>query len=218
MITYINKTYCLFFDIGGSKDLNLKTLNHLKSMCYFKKNITFISHFDSDHIKKYKKLNIHLGFTEIFVPHLNPKTKTAKRFFEYFNQQHTKIVQLERLKKFYDELELSLIEHAFDHTENSKSMVLLLKTNNKRILLTGDLPQKFEPPFSQTVDILKIAHHGSKSSTSENMLDKLKAKTCIISVGKNTYGHPHNEVLQRLYKFNCAPMRTDLLQNIVLNF
>ena len=58
------------------------------------------------------------------------------------------------------------------------------------------------------MDILKIGHHGSKTSTSSNFIDKIKPKYSIISVGRNNrYGHPNKEVLENLE--NTTIYRTD---------
>ena len=58
-------------------------------------------------------------------------------------------------------------------------------------------------------DILKVAHHGSKYSTSGEFLENVKPKIAVISVGKNSYGHPTPETLQRLENFDIHILRTD---------
>ena len=60
------------------------------------------------------------------------------------------------------------------------------------------------------VDYLKVGHHGSKSSTSNDFLEFVNAEEAIISVGKNSYGHPHEEVLNRLNSLNVNIKRTDI--------
>ena len=66
-----------------------------------------------------------------------------------------------------------------------------------------------------STEILKVAHHGSKYSTSANFLEYLNVKTAIISSGKeNAYGHPTKEVLDRLQEVNAEIYRTDKEGNI----
>ena len=59
------------------------------------------------------------------------------------------------------------------------------------------------------VDLLIAGHHGSRHSTSEELLAAVRPETVIISVGENNYGHPSPEVLDRLAEFGCAVYRTD---------
>ncbi|WP_422487415.1 ComEC/Rec2 family competence protein, partial [Gudongella sp. DL1XJH-153] len=71
------------------------------------------------------------------------------------------------------------------------------------MLLTGDIEAKGEKEITRLLnkdyDILKVAHHGSKNSTSKEFLDQVNAEYGIISCGENNrYGHPHRELLQRL--------------------
>lgn len=82
---------------------------------------------------------------------------------------------------------------------NDKSMVLLVEFMGKRILYTGDISQEVEKTLKVKADILKVAHHGSRGSSSSEFLKNLKAKVAIISCGiDNEYKHPHKEAIDRL--------------------
>jgi competence protein ComEC len=58
--------------------------------------------------------------------------------------------------------------------------------------------------------VLKVAHHGSKNSSSEKFLEKVSPELAVISVGENKYGHPHKETLEILEKYGIRVLRTDL--------
>lgn len=94
---------------------------------------------------------------------------------------------------------------------NNASVVGRLIYNESEILLTGDIEKKIENLLSNQdleSDVLKIPHHGSKSSTGYSFLKAIRPKISVISVGENNrYGHPHQEVLERLN--NTAIYRTD---------
>ena len=63
-------------------------------------------------------------------------------------------------------------------------------------------------------DVLKVAHHGSKTSSSEEFLKEVLPEIAIIQVGKNSYGHPHSEILERLENFGIRILRTDQIGDI----
>ena len=100
---------------------------------------------------------------------------------------------------------LKCINPLFEHEEsNDRSVVLELNYNDCSILFTGDIPMEIESELVHNhklndIDILKVAHHGSRYSTSSVFLDVINPEYAVISVGKyNDYGHPSDEVLQRL--------------------
>ena len=77
------------------------------------------------------------------------------------------------------------------------------------MLFTGDVSMDGEPDFIPDADVLKVAHHGSKKSTSERFLEMADPKIAVVSVGENNYGHPSEETLERLRDAGAAVYRTD---------
>lgn len=103
-------------------------------------------------------------------------------------------------------------------SENDNSIVLLLQYKGKSILFTGDMTSKMEADVAEAVrycgvdslSILKVGHHGSKYSSSEEFLAGIMPKAAVIScAARNTYGHPHKETLQRLEDVGALVLRTD---------
>lgn len=107
---------------------------------------------------------------------------------------------------------------------NEDSIVLKLTYEDTSILFTGDIGFESEERILDAAsdvdcDILKIAHHGSKYSTSEEFIEAASPELAIISVGKyNGYGHPSDEVLERLKNNRCTVRRTDWEGAIILEF
>jgi len=104
---------------------------------------------------------------------------------------------------------------------NNASIVLLLTYGDTSILLTGDAPIDEEnqilDDLSEQVDVLKVAHHGSVTSTSGNFLETVSPRYAIISVGAdNDYGHPHPATLERLRARGIEMFRTDLDGDILI--
>lgn len=104
---------------------------------------------------------------------------------------------------------------------NSSSIVTRLSSGKDSFLFTGDLPGKQEldlisSGLALNSRVLKVAHHGSKYSTSQEFLDKIAPSEAIISVGKNNrYGHPAPETLERLQNKNIKILRTDEIGDII---
>ena len=88
--------------------------------------------------------------------------------------------------------------------ENDNSSVIYTELNNHKFLFMGDAGLEVEEDLIekynlQDIDVLKVGHHGSKTSSSEEFIDNITPKYSIISVGKNNrYGHPNKEVLNNL--------------------
>ncbi|OBW92413.1 competence protein [Gallibacterium salpingitidis] len=105
---------------------------------------------------------------------------------------------------------------------NQHSCVLLIDDGNYRVLLTGDLDRSNELRYLAnfpTVDILQVAHHGSKSSSSETFLSKVQAKVALISSGlANRWHFPHQEVLRRLAAQQMQIANTGWDGQIIIRF
>lgn len=106
-------------------------------------------------------------------------------------------------------------EEGGEHLENKSSsndsgIVLRLVFGNHCFLFTGDISEDKESFLpAEEAEVLKVSHHGSKNSTSEAFLDRVRPKQVVISVGKNSYGHPSSELLERLQKKGVEILRTD---------
>lgn len=97
---------------------------------------------------------------------------------------------------------------------NDSSFVLYLEFLHRKWLFTGDASTIIENKIIKEnpnldVDVLKVGHHGSDSSTSDLFLQTIDPDEAIISVGKNMYGHPTTKVLERLAKYGIRVRRTD---------
>ncbi|MED3733522.1 ComEC/Rec2 family competence protein [Geobacillus stearothermophilus] len=103
---------------------------------------------------------------------------------------------------------------------NDWSAVLRLAYGKNAFLFTGDAEFKAESDMIKAkqplkADVLKVGHHGAKTSTSTAFLNAVKPKYAVISVGKNSYGHPTKEVLNRLKAAKVTVYRTDQKGTIV---
>ena len=108
---------------------------------------------------------------------------------------------------------------------NNNSIVCKINYKNFSMLFTGDIEEIAENEIlkentSQKLkaDILKVGHHGSKSSSTKDFIEAVNPKIAVIGVGvNNNFGHPNKGVLERLEKINCKIYRTDIMGEIHCN-
>ena len=121
----------------------------------------------------------------------------------------------------FGDAEITVYGPIYSGSSNENSLCVLFDTEKCDILITGDrsdfgermLMRKTELP---DVDLLIAGHHGSRYSTSEELLQTVQPEVVIISVGAdNTYGHPAPELLERLEKYGCTVYRTDISGTII---
>jgi competence protein ComEC len=115
---------------------------------------------------------------------------------------------------------------ADDHQRiNERSLVLLAEAHGRRALLTGDVEKGGERDLVDCcardlrADLLKVAHHGSRTSSTEDLLNAVAPRLALISVGVgNVYHHPSPEIVERLGEHHARVLRTDRAGEIVVRF
>ena len=103
--------------------------------------------------------------------------------------------------------------------DNNNSLVVRIDYGQTSYLFTGDAEVEAEDALLKVradvqADVLKVAHHGSRSSSSLAFLKRVSPQIAVVSVGDNTYGHPTEDVLQRLESIGAQVLRTDQLGTI----
>jgi competence protein ComEC len=208
-----NKTFLI--DCGGSNDevsantaaetLLSRGITHLDGI--------IVTHYDRDHAGGIPHLlkRIDAGF--LMLP-ATTAPETAGMLTEDFSGEV--IFVEEDLLIPLETGNLTIFAPIFVEESNENSLCVLFESENCAILVTGDrsflgerilLHEKDIPD----VDLLIAGHHGSKNSTSEELLMTAQPETVFISVGENNgYGHPAQSLLDRLYAFGCNVYRTDL--------
>ena len=98
---------------------------------------------------------------------------------------------------------------------NDASVVSLFKFGNFKALLTGDAPANILVKYPiESINYIKVPHHGAKTGLTQALLELLSPQLAVISVGKNSYGHPTPEILSLLKENNIKVLRTDEVGNI----
>ena len=215
MLLDINKKKILV-DTGG--DIMGSSLSYDRTLREVLKNagadsldIVFISHFDSDHAGNLDYLLYEFDIKNIcFYKDIAPsyiKAKIIDRGINYIDPDKTNGIDLGK------ENYIKIIHRDVSLNSNNSSLVFELDTNGTKVLFTGDIEREAEDYYIDKVnkiDILKVAHHGSKTSSSMNFLEKTRPKDAISSQGlNNSYGHPHEETLENFKAIGANFYRTD---------
>ncbi|TCP32324.1 competence protein ComEC [Scopulibacillus darangshiensis] len=192
-------------------------LHELKAKGISQIDMLILTHRDYDHIGGFKSLAGKIKIRQIVISDYFQVEKKEEQLFQRAAKKGTKIkrVRAGDILKFGD-YQFSVIS-PMDGMEdsNNDSLVVLTDLGGVSWLFTGDLEKEGEMNILThyrhlPVDILKVGHHGSKTSTTEDWLDELRPKVAIVSVGKrNRYGHPSPEVLDRLENRQMKIIRTD---------
>ena len=223
IILHINKETILI-DTGGnissetSTIVENTTIPTLKSLGIKKIKYLILSHGDYDHMGE--SINLVENFKVD-----NVIFNTGK--FNYLEQELIKKLNKKEIPYYQNIEEISLKETTlyflntklYDN-ENDNSSLIYTKINNINILLTGDagvdVEEELMNKYNLSIDILKVGHHGSKTSSSKEFINYINPKISLISVGENNkFNHPNKEVLNNLK--NTIIYRTDKNGSVMIN-
>lgn len=216
----------IMVDGGSSSAKNIgryRVLPYLRYCGFRNIKIAVVTHMDLDHYSGMLEL-LEMGRIEYLGLPKVPKDDVYEKIEKTALEKGTTLFYLSRGKKIYGEdfsLEVLHPEKNTKLEKNAASIVLQGELLGWKVLLTGDIEKEGESLLLgeglKRADILKAAHHGSKNSTSEEFLNLVKPELTIISCGKNNrYGHPHQEVLERLQKYGNKIKRTDQQGAVIL--
>lgn len=220
---------------GGPDATVLEKLNNLLPFWDKTIDVVILTHPESDHMTGLmdvlQKYNVQYFLWTGVVKNDQENKKLAEIlklkqnqnfFLADLSQTHTRIFTInagEKIKAGNVEIDTlfpfeSFAGKVLTKTSNDTCIVARLIYGKNSFLFTGDIDSKAEKELvnsSENIqsDVLKVAHHGSKYSTSNLFLSAVKPKFAVIEVGKNSYGHPTPETLQRLQNYDIKTLRTD---------
>lgn len=188
--------------------------------------LVILTHPDQDHITGLFEVIRTFEVKKVVVPQMqgdSPNKDIYKAFKGLIKQKDIKLTQVHKkqLISIPSNIKSSLLilwppRNFNSEDTNDFSIVSKFSYGNTDFLLTGDILKNIEYQLLTSYskknlesEVLKIAHHGSKSSTSKFFLQEVSPQVATISVGENNYGHPAEEVLERLQKNDILYYRTD---------
>jgi competence protein ComEC len=215
LINYQNK-YQILVDSGISNKNILTELKKVMPAQDRSLEIVIATHYDKDHVggmrsvfENYKvKLFLDNGqFKDTQATTVVSDLLEKQKIENYAIQENSKI-------KIDEDLLLDFFNpDGEDWETNDNSIVFRMDFGENSFLFTGDAGFKTEKDMMEDghnldVDYLKVAHHGSKNSSDKDFLEKVSPEKAIISVGKNSYGHPTEETMERIKKVDSEIFTT----------
>lgn len=208
-------------DCGGEDDGNVadEIAQTLLSQGIFNLDGVMLTHYDADHTNALDDLVNRVDIDCFYLPQQEENDIT--RWVEANYADRISWVSSD-IQITLSTGTISLLAPRDTELDNENSMCILFDSPDCVILITGDRGRSGEKELLYNydlpdVDIFIAGHHGSRYSTSQEFLQEIRPETVIISVGaNNSYGHPSQEVLERLADFGCTVYRTDLLGSVLI--
>lgn len=218
-----NEGQNMLIDAGNNADGENIT-QFLQSLKISKIDFLIGTHPHEDHIGGLDNIINNFNIGTIYMPKVATTTKTFEDVLDAIENKKLTVTTPEIGNTFNMGSASFQILSAGTNEEdlNSCSIVLKLSFGDQAYLFTGDAEtvneeQMILSEYDLNASVLKVAHHGSNTSSSEKFLDKVSPDIAIIMVGEgNSYGHPHNEVLNRLNARNIKIYRTDINGTILI--
>lgn len=215
-----NNKYMLI-DAGNNED-GEKLVTYLKSLGVEKFDYVVGTHAHEDHIGGMDNIIDSFDIGTFYMPDVITTTKTFEDVLDSLEKKNLNF-DTPQIGSTFD-LGKAKIETIYVGKDsknlNNSSIILKLTYGNVSFLFTGDTESDVEKTLLNKdieSDVLKVAHHGSNTSSSNAFLKKVNPKYAIISVGTgNSYGHPKSVILDRLEKLGTKIYRTDELGTIIV--
>lgn len=204
-----------YYDVGGK--ITLPALLH---QGIWRIDTVIVSHLHDDHMEGLLSVMEVYPVKNLIMPKVSGSPENvSKNIGELMDMCRRKGVNIYKLGKgdyikLGKEVRIDFLHPGEEakSDENENSLVGVLKYGDFLALFTGDIGKETEVILPAGVidsSILKVPHHGSGRSSSEEFLEEVKPKASVISVGKNNYGHPSAETIKRLSDSGSLIYRTD---------
>lgn len=176
-------------------------------------DLLILTHFDSDHVNGVTELMERIPVERMVVPeqsHENREMIEKTAFSHGVEVYHCG----EDMNITLGRGMIQILSTGDETESNNGGLWVFASMEEMEILITGDVDQKTENTMVQRyqfpkTDILVAGHHGSKTSTGQNLLEAVRPEHVVISVGDNSYGHPSEETLERIMDIGADILRTD---------
>lgn len=230
----VGQADCIFIDLpdgrnimidAGNRDDFDKIDSYLSELKVDSIDYMVLTHPHEDHIGSAAKVIEKYAPSKVYMPKSSANTKVFENTLNAISKSGAKMIPAAAGEYIIDEKNISMEILApngtgYD-TQNNYSIVTKLIYNDCSFLFTGDAEtisedEILDAGFDVSADVLKVGHHGSTTSTSDEFLKAVSPKYAVIMCGVgNEYGHPHREILSKLQNSGIDIFRTDTQGDIV---
>lgn len=206
---------------GGDNNDETLIVEYIENLGIYDLDYVFATHPDADHVGGLDAVVANFNIGNVFIGNGEATTKTYKDFVNtMINRGVSPSVPLLGESFPLGDATLKIVSVANEKDVNNCSLVILYTYGQSKILLMGDADQSIEKKIDVdaigTVDLIKVGHHGSRTSTNPTFIQAIDPTYAVITCGKdNKYGHPHKETLNTLTQQGIEIYRTDEMGDII---
>ena len=218
-----SKGHSVLVDCGGSglDDAGDIAADYLQSLGSSHLDALVLTHYHADHANGVPELLARVDVDRLILPDVTPEDSLRQEIMDLAEEYgcDVELIYYEDTYYAFGDAELNVYIPLGDGGANEAGLSVLCSAGDFDLLMTGDMNSIVEQRLVKyknlpDIELLVVGHHGSKYSTSEELLLATQPEIAVISVGYNSYGHPTDEVLERLGAAGSEIYRTDWMGNI----
>lgn len=208
---------------AGDDSKGTAVQNYLQKQGVQKLDYLILTHPDADHIGGAPVIITKFEIDKVFMSDYEKDNKTYQKLIQALDNKRLKYITPKVGAKYY--LGTASITIAGPNKEytspNDASIALIIQNGENKFLFTGDAEEKAEQDILEnsidiSADVYKVGHHGSKTSSSEDLLKAVDPSYAVLSCGEgNSYGHPHAQTMNNLRALGVQVYRTDEQGSII---
>jgi len=208
---------------AGEQDAAEHVIEYIENIGIQRIDYLIGTHPHSDHIGGLSDVINSFEIGKMYMPKVSHTSKTFENLLDAIEENNVDVYSAKAGVVICDEEELTVkmlapVSEEYEEL-NDYSAVIKLEYGETSFLFMGDAEKYSENEITESVDVdvLKVGHHGSKSSSSKEFLYSVMPEIAVISVGRdNSYGHPSKPVVRRLEEIGAEVLRTDELGDILI--
>lgn len=223
---FYSKGRTVLVDCGGNSgnDPGDVAADYLQALGSSRLDALILTHYHTDHAVGVPQLLARLDVSLLLLPDVTPEDPLRQEILALAESNNCEVKFIANDSRFsFGEAEMTLFAPLGDGGANEEGLSLLCSVGEFHALVTGDMNDVVERRLVKynnlpDIDLLLVGHHGSKSSTSEELLLAVTPERAVISSGYNSYGHPAPETLERLGAAGCEIYLTRDMGNVTFTY